>query len=157
MSLYQWLLALHVSAAFILAAGTVVAGTFRVLAQRRERPSEVALFLGLTRVAVALISIGVLATLVFGLWLVQEADYSWGEAWIWLAIVLWVVLNAAGGIGGRREREVRELAQRLAAEGDAPSEELRAGLNDPVALTLDLLSVLGVVVILALMIWKPGS
>ena len=80
-----------------------------------------------------------------------------GEAWIWLAIVLWVVLNAAGGIGGRREREVRELAQRLAAEGDAPSEELRAGLNDRVALALNLVSALGVVAILALMIWKPGS
>jgi uncharacterized membrane protein len=157
MSLYQWLLGLHVSAAFLLVAGSVVAATFRVLAQRREKPSEVALFLGLTRVAVVLISIGVVAALVLGVWLVHEAHFSWGAAWIWLSLLLWIVLNAAGGIGGRRERATRELAERLAAEGDAPSAELSAGLADRVALTMNLVSGLAVLAILALMIWKPGS
>src|SRR5262249_35056499 len=113
MTLYQWLLALHVTAAFFLVGGTVVAATVRILARRRGRPSEVALFLGLSRVAVPLISIGVLGTLVLGLWLVHEAGYSWGGAWIWLSLFLWFVLNAAGGIGGRRERAVRELAEQL--------------------------------------------
>jgi uncharacterized membrane protein len=157
MSLYQWLLGFHVSAAFLLVGGSVVAATLRVLAQRRERPSEIALFLGLTRVAVALISIGVAVTLVLGLWLVHEAHYSWGGAWIWLSLLLWVVLNAAGGAGGRRERETRALAERLAGEGDAPSAELRARLDDRVALTLNLVSGLAVLAILALMIWKPGA
>jgi uncharacterized membrane protein len=157
MSLYQWLLALHVTAAFFLVGGTVVAGTFRVLAQRRERPSEIALFLGLTRVAVALVSIGVLGTLVLGLWLVHEAGYSWGGAWIWLALVLWIVVNAAGGIGGRRERALREHAEQLAAEGDAPSAELRTEMGERLAWTMNVVSAAGVVAILALMVWKPGA
>ena len=156
MSLAQWLLALHVTAAFLLVGGTVVAATFRVLAQTRERPSEIALFLGLTRVAVVLISVGVIAALVFGLWLVHELDYSWGDAWIWLSLLLWIVLNAAGGIGGRRERELREHAERLAAECDAPSAELRAEMGDPVALALNVIGGLAVLAILALMIWKPA-
>jgi uncharacterized membrane protein len=157
MSLAQWLLALHVTAAFLLVGGTVVAATFRVLAQTRERPSEIALFLGLTRVAVVLISIGVIAALVFGLWLVHELDYSWGDAWIWLSLLLWIVLNAAGGIGGRRERGLREHAERLAAEGDAPSAELRAEMGDRVALAMNVVGALAVLAILALMIWKPGT
>jgi uncharacterized membrane protein len=156
MSLTQWLLGLHVTAAFLLVGGTVVAATFRVLAQRRERPSEIALFLGLTRVAVALISIGVIAALVFGAWLVHELHYSWGDAWIWLSLLLWIVLNAAGGAGGRRERALREHAERLAAEGDAPSAELRAEMGDPVALALNVIGGLAVLAILALMIWKPA-
>ena len=73
------------------------------------------------------------------------------------ALVLWVVANAAGGMGGRREKATRELAERLAAEGDAPSAELSARLRDPVTLALELRQRAAVVVILALMIWKPGA
>src|SRR5262249_8634003 len=157
MSLAQWLLALHVTAAFLLVGGTVVAATFRVLAHTRERPSEIALFLGLTRIAVVLISVGVIAALVCGLCLVPELESSWGDAWIWLSLLLWIVLNAAGGVGGRRERELREQAERLASEGDAPSGDLRAEMGDRVALAMNVVGALAVLAILALMIWKPGT
>ncbi len=49
----QWLLALHVTGAFLFLGGTVMAGIFGVLAQRAKRPSEVAAFLGLTRLALS--------------------------------------------------------------------------------------------------------
>jgi uncharacterized membrane protein len=52
---------------------------------------------------------------------------------------------------------VRELAERLAAEGDAPSAELAARLRDPVWLALSWGSGVAVIAILALMIWKPGA
>ena len=45
--------------------------------------------------------------------------------------MLWVVANALGGIGGRHQERARELAERLAAEGDATTDELRALLRDP--------------------------
>ncbi len=67
-----------------------------------------------------------------------------------------MVANALGGIGGRRQERARELAERLAGEGDAPSAELSALLRDPVANALDYGAGLATIVILVLMIWRPG-
>jgi len=156
---YQWLLFLHVTGAFFLVGGIVIAGTLNVLAQRRVRPSEIALLLGLTRLAVPAIGIGGLLTLVFGLWLVHSAPYGYGygQAWVVAAVVLWIVGNAMGGAGGRRERRTRELAERLAAEGDGPSPELMARLRDPATLVLSYGGGVAILGILVLMIWKPGG
>jgi uncharacterized membrane protein len=154
---YHWLVFLHVTGAFMVLGGAVMAGIFNVAAWRRERPSEVVLLFRLTRFAVTSISIGMALTLAFGLWLVSDADYGWGEAWIIVALVLWVAANALGGIGGKRDTRARELAERLVAEGDAPSAELRARVRDPISLALSWGSGVLVVVILVLMIWKPGA
>ena len=67
-------------------------------------------------------------TLGFGLWLVDEAPwgYGYGQAWVIAAIVLWIVGTAIGALGAETARRRRsELAARLAAEGDAPSVELK--------------------------------
>ena len=157
MSRYDWLLFLHVTGAFMVLSGAVMAGIFNVTAIRRGRPSEVALLFRLTQVAAALITTGMLVTLGIGLWLVHDADYGYGETWVVLALILWVLANALGSIGGSREKETRRLAERLAAEGDAPSDELRTRLRDPVSLALSWGSGLVVIVILILMIWKPGA
>ena len=157
MSEYDWALFLHVTGAFLLLGGAVVAGVFYVAAIGRERPSEIAALLRLTRWGVVSVSLGVLMTLVFGLWLVHIAGYGYGETWIVLALVLWLVASALGGIGGRRDKETRLLAERLAAESDAPAPELHARLRDPVSLALSWGSGLLLVVVLALMIWKPGA
>jgi uncharacterized membrane protein len=101
--------------------------------------------------------VGMVLTLGFGLWLVHDVGYGWGETWIVLALVLWVLSNALGGIGGRREKKVRELAERLTAEGDVQSPELSARLRDPVWLALSWGSAIVAIAILALMIWKPGA
>jgi uncharacterized membrane protein len=154
---YDWLLFLHVTGAFMVLGGAVIAGVFNVSALRRERPSEIALLFRLTSFAVRSISVGMVLTLVFGLWLVGHLDYGWGDAWIVTSLVLWVVASALGGVGGNRDKEARKLAERLAAEGDAPSPELGARLRDPVSLALSWGSGVVVIAILALMIWKPGA
>jgi uncharacterized membrane protein len=158
-STYDWLLFLHITGAFLLVGGVVVAGAFNIAAQFRQRPSEIALLLGLTRFAVVAIGIGAIATLIFGLWLVSEAPwgYGYGQAWVIAAIVLWVVGNAMGGQGGNREKATRELAARLASEGDAPSAELRARLRDPLTLLLSYGSAVVIVAMVAIMVWKPGA
>jgi uncharacterized membrane protein len=158
-SKYDWLLFFHVSGAFLLIGGSVTAAALNVSALRRERPSEIAVLLGLTRVAVFAIYGGVLLTLVFGLWLVNASPwgYGYGDAWVIAALVLWVFANAAGGAGGKREEETRKLAERLAGEGDAPSAELNTRMRDPVTLALEYSSGLAVLLILVLMIWKPGA
>jgi uncharacterized membrane protein len=157
LSTYDWLLALHVTGAFFLVAGSVMAGTLNVLALRSRVPSESAVLLRLIKKAVVLIGIGVVLTLVLGLWLVHHAGYSYGEFWIWGAIVLWVVSNALGGMGGRHQEKARELAERLAAEGDTPNDELRALLRDARGNALSWGAGLATLLILVLMIWKPGA
>jgi uncharacterized membrane protein len=154
---YHWLLFFHVTGAFMVLGGAVMAGIFNIAALRRERPSEIVVLFRLARFAVTAISVGMVVTLAFGLWLVNDANYGWGDTWIVLALVLWVIANALGGIGGGRDKRTRELAEQLAAQGDAPSPELRARLRDPVSLALSWGSGLVVIVILALMIWKPGA
>jgi uncharacterized membrane protein len=154
---YDWLLFLHMTGAFMVLGGAVMAGIFNFAALRRERPSEVVVLFRLTRIAVKSITIGMVVALAFGLGLVSEADFSWGDTWIVLALILWVVANALGGAGGGRDKRTRELAERLAAEGDQPSPELRARLRDPLTLALSWGSGLVVIAILALMIWKPGA
>jgi uncharacterized membrane protein len=154
---YDWLLFLHVTGAFLVLGGAVMAGIFNFAALQRERPSEIAVLFRLARVAVIAIGAGMVLTLGSGLWLVHQVGYGWGETWIVLALVLWVLANALGGIGGGREKQTRELAERLAAEGDAPSKELSSRLRDPVWLALSWGSGVVIVAILALMIWKPGT
>jgi uncharacterized membrane protein len=154
---YDWLLFFHITGAFLLLGGAVVAGVFNIAAMRRERPSEIALLLGLTRWAIVAISAGLVVTIAFGLWLVHNAGYGYGDGWIVTSLVLWAVSGFLGSRGGRMQREVRSFAERLSREGDAPSQELHARLHDPVALALSWSSGLAAVAILALMIWKPGA
>jgi len=158
MNLYQWLLFLHVTGAFFLLGGIVIAGILNLSAIAKDRrPSQVASLYGLIRFAVPLIGAGLLLTLVIGLWLVHEADYGYGDGWVVAAIVLWLLASALGNIDGKYQRQTGELARRLAAEGDTPSPELRARLRDPRALAISYGSGLIAFAVLGIMIWKPGA
>ena len=160
MSLYDWLLFFHVTGAFFLIGGVVIAGILNVTAIAVDRrPSEVATLFGLVRFAVPLIGIGMLLTLVIGLWLVHEApwNYGYGQTWVIVAIVLWAIAGWLGSIDGRYQRATGELAARLAAEGDAPSAELNARLRNVRALAISYGSGLAAFAVLGIMIWKPGA
>ena len=157
MNLTQWLLALHVSGAFLLLGGGVLAAAFNVSAQRSERPSEISLFLGLTRIAVVAIAFGALMTLVIGFWLVSDQNYSFSEAWLVFSLILWIGAVWAGQVGGTRDRQTRLLAEELAAGENVATPELRARLRDTRTLALSYGSGFALVVVLALMIWKPGA
>jgi uncharacterized membrane protein len=151
---YDWLLALHVTGAFLFIGGAVAAGTLSLLARRAERPSEVGLLLGLAVIPVAAVGLGLLMTIVFGLWLVFHLDaYGIFDGWVIASILLWILAVALGGRGGRQERETRLQAERLAAAGDAPSPELRARVISPLSWASGVVGL----IILALMIWKPGA
>ena len=148
---------LHISGAFFLVSGSVTAGVLSVLAQRAERPSDSALLLRLIRPAVIVIGVGVASTLIFGIWLWHELGFGIGTWWIWASIVLWVIANALGGMGGKRQEHARKLAEQLAAAGDTMTDELRALLRDRRGNALSWLAGAATLAILVLMIWKPGS
>jgi uncharacterized membrane protein len=147
----------HITAAFLFVGGSVAAGVLNVLAVRAERPSEAAAMLRLVKATLPVIFVGVGGTLLFGIWLWHELHFSFGAAWIWISLVLWGVANALGGVGGRHQERSRELAERLAREGDAPSDELRALLRDPTGAAISYAAGVATLAILVLMIWKPGS
>lgn len=148
---------LHVTGAFFFVGGSVAAAVLNSLAIRAERPSDTAYLLRLIRLLVPLIGVGVLATLVLGIWLWHELHFTLGAFWIWAAIVLWLVANALGGIGGRHQQKARKLAEQLAAAGDVGNEELRAILRDPKGNAISWLAGAATLAILVLMIWRPGS
>src|SRR5438445_10637763 len=147
---------LHVTGAFFLVSGSVTAGVLNVLAGRAERPSETALLLRLIKIAVIAIGIGAASTLIFGIWLWHEQGYGIGTFWIWASLVLWVIANALGGIGGKHQERTRKLAEQLAAAGDTATDELRALLRDPRGNALSWLAGVAILAILVLMIWKPS-
>ncbi len=157
MSKYDWLLFLHVTGAFLLLGGGVVAGALNLAALRRDRPSEILVLFGLIRIAVVAIIAGTVLAFVFGLWLVNEVGYGYGDGWIVAAIVLLILGNAIGGFAGSRDARTAKFAEELVAQGDAPSAELRARVRDPLTLVCNYGSGLILVAVLALMIWKPGA
>ena len=158
MSTYDWLLMLHVTGAFLLLGGATTAGILNASAWHAKRPSEVVLLLRLiSRAALPAIGIGSALTLLIGLWLVHHAGYSYGAFWVWAAIVLWAVASALGGRSGTYQARTRTEAERLAADGDTLTDELRALIRNPVGNALAYGSGLTFVLVLVLMIWKPGQ
>ena len=94
MELYDWLLFLHVAAAFILVAAVVLLGVVLLGA----RGDGAGALLGLSPLGLLLWDIGGLTVIVFGIWLALNVDgYELWDAWIVVAIVLWFVAAAAGG------------------------------------------------------------
>ena len=122
----------------------------------RERPSEVYALLRLAPVGAALVGLGALLTLVFGISLAQHEGFGLSPAWIQAALGLWVAAMAVGGYGGRTARHARHLAQRLAGEGDAPSPELHALVAARLPLAASLASGVMLLAVLALMVWQPA-
>lgn len=145
----------HLLGALLFVAGIVLAGTVFEVARRRDRPAEIALLLGLTRIGVVLVGVGALLLLGFGLWLVYLEHVGYGAGWVDTAIALYVIALALGASGGRRPKQARRLATKLAAEGSPASVELRALLDDRSSLAANYASAALVLAILVLMVFKP--
>jgi uncharacterized membrane protein len=145
----------HLLGALLFVAGIVVAGVALEAARRRDRPGEIALLLGLTRVGVALVGVGALLVLGFGLWLVHLGGFGYGAGWIDAALVLYVVALGLGALGGQRPKQARRLANELAAAGAPASPELRALLADRRSLAANYAASVAVLAILALMVFRP--
>jgi uncharacterized membrane protein len=146
---------LHLLGALLFVAGMVVAGVAFEAARRRERPCEIALLLGLTRIGVALVGAGALLVLVFGLWLVHLVGFGFGTGWIDAALALYAAAVVLGALGGRRPKQARRLASGLARDGAPATDELRALLADRASLAANYAAAIAVLAILVLMVFKP--
>lgn len=157
MDTYEWLLTLHITAAFFYVGAAVAATILNVLAVTSSKPSDAALYLRLIRKVLPLMFLGIAGTLIFGIWLWHEAGYGIGAGWIWGALVLWVLAGFFGQRGGEHQEKARKMAEQHAAAGDLPNDELHAILRDPVGTAMSYAAGLALLGILILMIWKPGQ
>ena len=130
--MYDWLLFLHLLAAFLLAVTVVMYSAVALGATASGR---------MLFVADRCWDVGGLGTLVLGIWLALHLDeYGFFDGWIIGAIVLWVI---ATGLG---ESVRRQLA-------DAEASPVAPGA----VRTMHWLRTLAIVGLLVLMIWKPGA
>jgi uncharacterized membrane protein len=151
----DWALFLHLAGVLLFVGGSIGVTALRLLAIGKEHASESALLLRAARPLVPLVGFGLLLTLGAGAWLADELGVPYDAGWLrWTyALVAWLVV--VGAVAGRLDRRTRELAERVAADGDRPSAELARKLRDPVALSLDASMLVATLAIVALMVWKP--
>jgi uncharacterized membrane protein len=142
-SLDDWILALHLLAAFMLIGGAIGVWATIVAGRSATGPDDAR---GLGRIMQALgavTGIGSVATLIFGIWLALSLEgYEIWDGWIVAAIVLWLVGGAAGGASGR-------VFARAAEGGDATAARRGVMLHG--------IATVAFVLILIDMIWKPGA
>ena len=138
MSRYEWLLFLHVLSAFALVASLVIFTTLLATA-RDGRPSPL---LGISFLGSRLWDVGVLGTLVFGVWMAIDIDnYDLLDGWILAALVLWVIAAGAGARVGLAYRSLRDEGAQLAV----------------VVRTQQLVMIVAATLMLVDMIFKPGA
>jgi uncharacterized membrane protein len=152
---YNVALVFHVLGALLLFAGIVLAGVAFEAARRRPRAAEIALLLSLTRIGVLLVALGTLLIAAFGLWLVHLGDWGYGSGWVDASIGMYLAALVLGGLGGRRPKQARLLATRLAEQNAPVNDELRALLNDRLSLAVNYGSLLLILVIVGFMVFKP--
>ena len=132
--MYDWLLSLHLLAAFLLA---VTVTTYTAVGLGAPASGRT-LF-----VADRCWDVGALGTIILGVWLTLDLDqYEIWDGWILGAIALWLV---ATGLGDSVRRRV---------EGPEPGGAI---VYEGSAVLMHWLRTLAVIGLLVLMIWKPGA
>ena len=158
MGFSDWLLALHLLAAFALIAALVLFSAVMVVSWAVDRPQRAVAYSRVAAVGGPLVGAGAGLALLFGIVLAIDLDaYQPWDAWILVSIVLWLIGGAAGTRVGAHYAGARELAQGLADGGDGPYPELAARLSDRRVATLHVVTVVAFTIILVLMIFKPGA
>jgi hypothetical protein len=151
---YRWLVFIHVLAgfSFVLAHGTSAAVVFRV---RNERdPDRVRLLLDLSQRSTIPADISVLVLLVAGIW--AGIDRQWftsGTLWIWAAVIVIVIVFIAMFV--LISRHYYPLRQRLQVDPPVTPEELDAALSTPQPTWGAAIGMIGLVVLIWLMMFKP--
>ena len=157
MALTDWLLALHVLAAFAWIAALVIYSVLVAALWRTALPSDVVRLFRVSRVGDALIAVGMIGTIVFGIWLALD-EYEIWDGWIIAALVLWIVAVAVGARTGAAYKEVSDRASALVADGrDVPSPELSALARSQSGLVLHVAGCVITLAILVVMVYKPGA
>lgn len=155
MNAHHLALFFHLLGALVFIGGVVLAGVAFEVARWQERPAEIVTLLALTRIGVLLVGVGSLMLWLFGLWLVHLGHFGYGAGWVDDSIALYVVALVLGALGGQRPKQARRLAAQLHADNLPVTDELRRLLADRPSRVANYGSLLAILAVLVLMVFKP--
>ncbi|MGE3073475.1 MAG: DUF2269 family protein [Dehalococcoidia bacterium] len=147
----------HLLGVFLLLAAAGISTASGIMVARVTAANVALTLLKLMRFSEYVVtSAGAVLIIVFGILLVNEADFSMGDPWISAAFTLLIiVLGIDHGLLMPRAKKAAEMAEAL---GDGPvSKELSDHLNNPVTIAAGALLDISFLIFLWLMIAKPGA
>ena len=155
MGFYDWMLALHLLAAFSLASALVLYSVLVVAGRRTETLEQTRQLFRLARVGTPLTAAGTVLVLLVGIVLAIDSDtFELWDFWVLAAIVLWLLLGFVGQRTGAYYTEVQKLAESGAADAER---EVTARLRAPAGARWHLGTLAVFVLLLLDMIFKPGA
>lgn len=158
MSLNDWILALHLLAAFSLVAAEVAFTSMIVSLWKTDSTRRVSSLMLVSRAATVMVVVGTLGTIVFGIWLsISKDPYDPWDAWVIIAIVLWAVASGLGQQAGSAYGSAALEAAKLAEAGTERDPGLTATFGPSRAFWMHLASNIAIILILIDMVWKPGA
>jgi hypothetical protein len=159
MEFNDWLLALHLLAAFALVGAMIVFWVAVVTIRRTDLPEQVAAAGRLLPVTNVVVVVGSLGTIILGVWLAIALDgiEVW-NGWVIAAIILWAIATELGRRSGVEFAPSVARANELVATGQtAPDAQLAQLARAQRGLLLHSIATGAVLLILIDMIWKPGA
>jgi uncharacterized membrane protein len=158
MSLYEALLIGHIVGVVVMAFGSGTAMLASLSAGSRPDVASILKASQLELLGGRVTAFAAVVVAILGTWLVIEGDgFEFEQAWISASYVLWfIMMGLASGVLARHSRGVIAAAEAAETRGETSSDALIAQFRSPVANIGG--SVLGLlyVVLIYLMVAKPG-
>jgi hypothetical protein len=152
-SFVDWMLALHLLAAFAAGAALVLFSILVYSGRRMTTLAQARLLFRVAPVGNALIIAGIGLVVLFGVILALDSDtYDIWDGWIIAGIILWALFAGVGQRSGAYYDGVQKLA-----EEDGSEAEVLARLRAPTGARLHVATVALFVLILLDMVFKPGA
>ena len=154
MSFTDWMLALHLIAAFAVASSLVLFSVLVVRGRRMTTLEETRTLFRVAPVGTLLIAVGLSLVFVFGLVLaIDSKRFNIWDPWVIAGILLVIAFGGVGERTGRYYTAVQEAAE----APDASESDVMARLRAPTGARLHLISVVLFLLIVLDMIFKPGA
>jgi len=165
--LYKLCLVLHILSAIVGFGAVFLNGIYGQQMKARLQSGRAAEAIGIYEANLMVSKIGeyfIYAVLIFGFAMIGLSDSAWefSQTWIWLSIVIYVIaLSLSHGVLIPAVKRMGALMHELAAGpppagGPPPQVAEMAALGQKIGVVGPLLN-LSVIVILFLMVWKPGA
>jgi drug/metabolite transporter (DMT)-like permease len=152
---YDWMLALHLLAAFAVGAALVLYSVLVYSGRRMTSLEQTRILFRLAPYGTPLIAGGTVLVLILGVILaIDHEEYQLWDLWVLIGIVLWAVLGAVGQRSGAYYTAVQEVAER---GGPDAEREVFARLRAPTGARLHLVTVVVFVLLVLDMIFKPWA
>ena len=161
----------HFFFAFFLVAGMFTALVLRLAAiSYANNPIVIVALLRIMRTAVPVVIFSLIAVVCFGFWMAKLEDIDLSSNWLIAVYVLVSYMLIVGMIAGKFDRQTREMAEQVVANGSSESSnniennvsavtpvqlELGNRLRDPRNMVLNASMFASVLVVIALMVFKP--